>query len=209
MKTRWLQCLIFIQRRGTASLVLILVWLAACGLALHWFLLRHTVQIQQQELSTLQEKTRQQQEKNSLSFVAALPEGNKPPLSAAEEFQTILGHTETLEEYLKKLFQIAGKKNLSLPQGSYKTSTNAAGGYESYSIELPVVGNYQKIRELSEEILLALPFSALEEIRFKRDSASHAILEAKLKFVLFLLPEPADHGMPTGTLPKTMVQEKP
>jgi len=112
-------------------------------------------------------------------------------VNTVQMFQNILGDTHAMPEYLKKIFQVANKKNLIFPAGNYRTSYDAVGGYESYVVELPIVGTYQKIRELSEEILLELPFSALEEMKFKRDSSSGDTLDVRLKFILYLQPKSA------------------
>ena len=201
MKTRFLQCLIFIRSRSVAALLAALIWLLVGGLALEFFLLRQDDQQYKKQLSTLQEKTRNL-EAAQQSVAASVIDVR----SSAEQFHALLGRTDTLQEHLKQLFKLAGKQQLNLPQGNYKVTHNPAGDYESYSIELPVTGSYQKIRKLSEDILLALPFGALEEIQFKRDNSSNATLEVKLKFVLFLRP---DSPQPKTPLAEKTVQEKP
>ena len=110
------------------------------------------------------------------------------PITVAEyplqHFEAVLGDKTRLEDYLKTLFQIARRQNLNLPQGNYKPEH--ANGFDRYSIDLPLRGDYVKVRTICEQMLLALPFSALEEIQFKRESIGEAALETHLRFTLFL-----------------------
>jgi hypothetical protein len=57
---------------------------------------------------------------------------------------------------------------------------------------------FRSIEQFSEQVLADLPFAALEEVSFKRDSVGSRQLEARLKFVFFLA---ADEVATTGTTP--------
>lgn len=196
MKTWWLQSFIFMRRQSPGAWLLFAIWLVAIGLALNLLLLRETGHRNAKEIASLQQDNQE--------FLATRQSANASSdegLNGAQQFQSILGKTSELQGYLKTIFQIAAKKDLSFPVGSYKANYNVAGGYESHILELPITGTYQNIRELSEEILLTLPFSALEEMKFKRDSSNNAMLEVRLRFILFLQPD----GLRPGTPPTGMV----
>jgi hypothetical protein len=196
VKTWWLQSFIFIRRQGTGTWLLFSIWLVTIGLALNLLILRETGHRNAKEIASLQQDNQEllatRQSANTFSDDA---------LTGARQFQSILGKASALQGYLKTVFQIAAKKDLTFPVGSYKANYNVAGGYESHILELPITGTYQNIRELSEEILLALPFSALEEMKFKRDSSNNAMLEVRLRFILFLQPD----GLRPGTPPTGVV----
>ena len=196
MKTWWLQSFIFMRRQSAGAWLLFSIWVVAIGLAFNLLLLRETGHRNAREIASLQ--------KDNQELLATHQSANASTddaLTGAQQFQSILGKASELQGYLKTIFQIAGKKDLSFPVGSYKANYNVAGGYESHILELPITGTYQNIRELSEEILLALPFSALEEMKFKRDSSNNAVLDVRLRFILFLQPD----GLRPGTPPTGMV----
>lgn len=105
-------------------------------------------------------------------------------------FRNILGRTDKIEDYLATLFATADQCGIKLQQGSYRLDTNGAGLYWRYYIELPVLGSFDDIRSFVERYLIALPFSALENIAVSRDEVAQTTVEGKLRFVLFLKPSP-------------------
>lgn len=140
---------------------------------------------------------------------------NAPPLSATlsaeHAFDARLGDNAQLEQYLRTLFEIAGKQNINLAQGNYKVLHSSVGNHAVYTIDLPINGNYGKIKIISEQLLLALPFSALEEIKFKRENVGQAALETQLKFALFLKPfaQPLDSNEKSGLRTENKAEQKP
>ena len=125
-----------------------------------------------------------------------------PPLTLAEErlamFYDNLGERNYVEQQLKTLFAIASKNNLVLSQAEYKPAYNRSGRFHTYQILLPVKGPYPAIRQFCEQMLLAIPFASLDEMAFKRESVGNAVLEAKLRFTLYLSGEPSQPGDAVG-----------
>jgi hypothetical protein len=121
--------------------------------------------------------------KSGVAKVAAAPSQNE---LRASQFYAALGQDGYAEQQLKAMFDIAGKDGLKLNQGEYKATYARNSDTVAYQIELPVTGPYPTIRQFCEEVLLAIPFAALDEISFKRETISSANLEAKLKFTLYL-----------------------
>ena len=87
---------------------------------------------------------------------------------------------------LLTLFAVAAKNGLSLNQAEYKFAANQAGMFHTYSIALPVKGQYASIRAFCEQVLLAIPFASLDQIEFKREAINSPLLEAKIRFTLYL-----------------------
>lgn len=112
------------------------------------------------------------------------------PRPLAEEhlanFYDNLGDQRYAEQQVRTLFAIAGKMQLVLNQAEYKSAFDKNGRYHTYQISLPVRGSYDAIRQFCEQSLLAIPFAALDEINFKREAISSRVLEAKLRFTLYL-----------------------
>ena len=102
------------------------------------------------------------------AFVAALaPAGGTTPL-------------------LEALFGGAAKHGLALHQAEYKWGTDAAGGYRTLEVRLPVKGAYPQIRRFVADTLSAMPAAALEEASFRREGVASASGEARLRFVFYL-----------------------
>ena len=114
------------------------------------------------------------------------PQSNAKSL---DQFYDTLGEEEYVEQQVKLLFALSKKVGLTLQQGEYKASIERQGRFRKYQIVLPVKGSYGLIRQFSESVLVAIPFASLDELNFKRDHISNRVLEAKLRFTLYLSSE--------------------
>jgi hypothetical protein len=101
-------------------------------------------------------------------------------------FYDALGERRYAEQQLKTLFALANKNGLSLAKGQYKLSYEKNSQIYTYQIVLPIKGSYQAIWQFMLQALDAIPFAALNEISFKRDSVSDDLPEARLHISLYL-----------------------
>ena len=116
-----------------------------------------------------------------------------PPPSANENlahFYAALGEKRHAEQQVRQLFDIAAKTGLTLHQGDYKFSVDKAGGVAAYQVTLPVKGAYQNIWQFSLQALSAIPFASLDDIAFRRETISEPVVEARLRFTLYLKEKP-------------------
>ena len=112
-----------------------------------------------------------------------------PPASPAQNlalFYATLGELRDNEQQVKVLFDLAAKAGLSLNQGEYKSAYDQAGRVHTYQVLLPVKGSYAAVWRFTLDVLRVLPFAALDEISFRRDSIGENTLEARLRFTLYL-----------------------
>lgn len=111
------------------------------------------------------------------------------------DFYDALGEKRFSEQQIKTLFALAQKAGLGLNQAEYKTSANKNGNFYTYQMIVPVKGPYRSIRQFCEHTLLAIPFASLDEVSFKRDAIASNVVEARLRFTLYLSdqPSPAAH----------------
>ena len=119
----------------------------------------------------------------------ANPDGRMRPSTNAERaaaFERLLGRGDELESYLGKVFAAARRHGVSLTVGEYRLANDNAGGFRRYHMVLPVKGSFGAIQAFSQQVLLDLPFAALEEIALKRASSEATQIDAKTRFVLFL-----------------------
>ena len=116
-----------------------------------------------------------------------------PPPTANENlslFYATLGEKRHAEQQVKTLFDLAGKAGLSLNRGEYKFAYDKASGVTTYQIALPVKGAYRKIWQFALESLAVVPFAALDEVSFRRDTIADPVVEARLRFTLYLKEAP-------------------
>lgn len=112
-----------------------------------------------------------------------------PPPNANENlaaFYATLGEKRYAEQQVKTLFGIAAKTSLSLDQGEYKFAYDKASRVSTYQITLPVRGPYANIWQFSLQALAAMPFAALDEVNFRRETITEPVVEARLRFTMYL-----------------------
>lgn len=114
------------------------------------------------------------------------------------KFYDVLGDRSEAEQYLKALFAIAARMDLSLDQGEYLWQFDKNSSTYRYQILLPVKGSYSVIRRFCEKTLRDLPFASLDELSFRRESVGEDELDASLRFTFYLkdvLRTPQEAGM--------------
>jgi hypothetical protein len=123
---------------------------------------------------------------------AALAAPPPPPRAIDQErlaaFHDLLGEQGYAEQQVKTLFAAAAKSGLSLNQAEYKSGFDQNGGFATYQVVLPVKGSYAAIRDFCERVLLSVPFAALDDVGFKRETIGNVSLEARLRFTIYLEP---------------------
>lgn len=88
---------------------------------------------------------------------------------------------------------VARRQGVQLNQAEFKFSVEPSGLLGRYSIVLPVKADYRALRGFIREAMREMPGLALEELNIRRSDAKSPVLEAQLRFVLFVAksaPEP-------------------
>jgi hypothetical protein len=112
-----------------------------------------------------------------------------PPPSSNQNlavFYAVLGEQRYTEQQVKVLFDLAAKSGLTLSQGEYKAGYDKASRVSTYQIILPVKGPYQSIWQFAMQGLRDMPFASLDEVGFRRESIADPVVEARLRFTLYL-----------------------
>lgn len=102
------------------------------------------------------------------------------------DFYSALGDAGHTERTLSRLFQAASGAGVMLDKGEYMPARDVIGRFDTYTITLPVKGDYLNIRRFCESVLLTTPYAALDDVRFKRSSVSEPDVKANLRFTMFL-----------------------
>lgn len=113
-----------------------------------------------------------------------------PAMAAARlsAFYAALGDAAHSEHIVAHLFDAADETGVTLDKAEYKPARDTAGRFETYTIVLPVKGDYVHLRRFCEKVLLTVPYAALDDMRFRRSSANDTAVEASLRFTVFLRP---------------------
>ncbi len=177
-----LQLQLAVRRLGLTNSLVVALLLLACG-GFFGVLPELRAHDAQSKVALQRARTSQAQPQ---AVAAPAPSQAEQHLQA---FRDLLGESRFAEQQVKTLFSLAAKNNLSLSQGEYRLLYERSGDFNTYSILLPVHGQYGAIRTFCQQVLLAVPFASLDQVDFKRETVGNTNLEAKLRFTLYL-----DHG---------------
>ena len=124
------------------------------------------------------------------SMSALKPVVSAPALASQRlaAFYAALGDGAHTDGIVARLFDAASETGVALNKGEYKPAHDIAGRFDVYTIVLPVKGDYSSLRRFSEKVLASVPYAALDDMRFKRNSMSDQAVEANLRFTAFLRP---------------------
>jgi hypothetical protein len=114
----------------------------------------------------------------------AAPPAPAPRLDNLDAFYTALGRNA--EQQVRTLFELAAKSGLVLSQGEYKSAWDRNARVHTYQVNLPVKGSYTAIWQFALGALRALPFAALDDVSFRRDSIGDPVVEARLRLTFYL-----------------------
>ncbi|MEA1673182.1 hypothetical protein [Nitrospirillum sp. BR 11163] len=131
-----------------------------------------------------------------VSHAARQPQPATAPLPSAQRnlqaFYDALGDVRYVDQDVAVILDEADRQGLSIAQADYKLGYDKAGLYHVYTMQMPVTGSYAAIRDFCRQVLLSLPYAALEEVSVKRSAIGDATVEARLRLALYL-DGPADY----------------
>lgn len=87
---------------------------------------------------------------------------------------------------LRLLQAAARRQHVALDQGEFKFASEPTEPLARYSILLPIKADYRALRGFTRDALRELPGLALEEVNLRRSDPKSPLLEAQLRFVLFV-----------------------
>lgn len=107
---------------------------------------------------------------------APAPETQNSPLTPAKE----------INDAVLRLFAAAEEHKLALLEGDYRLASSADARYRTYTISLPLKGNYPSIRAFLAQCLRNDPRLALDALEFRRDQIADENLQVRVKLSLFV-----------------------
>jgi len=89
-------------------------------------------------------------------------------------------------DLLQKMFAAAKHQHLELLEGKYRIKHERAGSLLRYEITFPVSGNYLQLHKFIATVLTEIPVVALDSVTFERNKISNSLIDAKIRFSLYL-----------------------
>lgn len=105
---------------------------------------------------------------------------------------------------LAKLQAAAQRRGFVLDQAEFKLASDPAEPLARYAIVLPVKADYRALRRFTHDALQQMPGLALDEVSLRRSDPKSPLLEAQLRFVLFLT-KPLTKSLTMPAAPSTTV----
>lgn len=108
------------------------------------------------------------------------------PAAKLAGFYQFLRREEQPHDWLARLHAASRNAGVELRSASYrlqKTGTRI----DRYEISVPVSGSYARIRTFLENALGEIPVLSLDEVKFKRERAADAAVQAELRLTLHLV----------------------
>lgn len=121
----------------------------------------------------------------SVSAAAFVPPADADAAALAR-FYAALGPRAAADEQVRTLFALAASNGLVLRQGEYRTAYDRNARATAYQVDLPVQGSYGAVWRFALGALQAMPFAALDDIRFRRNAIGDPAVEARVRLTLYL-----------------------
>lgn len=128
-----------------------------------------------------------------VALQARLREADAPaaPADAAATlagFEARFPEPQQITAVLARVHALAGRHGIALERGEFKLDAATDDTLERYAMVLPLKAEYRAVRRFVRDLLREQPALALEEVGLRRDDAGSAVVEARLRFVLFVKP---------------------
>lgn len=109
-------------------------------------------------------------------------------VSPADTRERLLGRfpgEEQLNAELGRLLEIAATEGLQVASGDYRMTPGKDGVFDRYVVNLPLKGNYLKVRSYVTAVRREFPDLAVDDISLRRENIGSSEVEAQLRFILF------------------------
>ena len=102
-------------------------------------------------------------------------------------FYALLPPLGQLPEELERVYALAQAQALELRQAEYRLEQRATGPV-AYRITLPLRGSYAQVRAFLDAVLREMPLASVDALRFERERAADARLDARIHLTLHFRP---------------------
>lgn len=124
------------------------------------------------------------------------------PQQQLAKFEQRFAGERAIAPSVARLQVAAQRRGFVLDQAEFKLASEPAEPLARYSILLPVKADYRALRRFTHDALQEMPGLALDEVNLRRSDPKSPLLEAQLRFVLFLTkPEVSSTTVARAGLP--------
>ena len=105
---------------------------------------------------------------------------------ALQAFYAFFPHIDSSPFWIKELVQVVASTNVEINGAEYRMVREKGWKLARYEMMLPVRGKYPQVRAFIADALRVVPAMALVDVAIKRQGVESELLEASLKFNLYL-----------------------
>ena len=116
----------------------------------------------------------------------ALKDRERPVDEQLNAFYQIFPSEHEATGWVGKIAAIARRDGLELQQADYKVSRDKIGRLTRLQMNLPLSGEYPKIRGFLSDLRTEIPIVSLEQVDFARPKIGDQKVDAKIRLVIFL-----------------------
>lgn len=120
---------------------------------------------------------------------SASQEVDQPVLTPMESFYSGFRHTHDVPEVMKQMLDLSKKNNVQIDSADFKVVKDVDSRLLRYQMQIPVKSNYQNFRVFLNQLMKEVPYLALKETSFKRDTSKDEQLEIRLMVDLYFLAD--------------------
>lgn len=171
-----LQLQLFVYRQGKLSTIIyLLVGLMLVGSVLEVSRSYWQLKKLQEEVVVTEKKVHQ------LKLIDSNPTQQQSPT----DFLNTMQKDKLVESDLNRIFEIAFKNDIDLPQGDYQWTVDPLSSYSKFQITYPVVAPYSSVEKFVTQVLLEMPWMSLNTFDIKRNAIGDAEVNADLVFTMY------------------------
>jgi len=171
-----LQLQLFVYRQGKLSTIIyLLVGLMLVGSAFEVSRSYWQLKKLQEEVVVTEKKVHQ------LKLIDSNPTQQQSPT----DFLNTMQKDKLVESDLNRIFEIAFKNDIDLPQGDYQWTVDPLSSYSKFQITYPVVAPYSSVEKFVTQVLLEMPWMSLNTFDIKRNAIGDAEVNADLVFTMY------------------------
>lgn len=116
-------------------------------------------------------------------------DSSQPVMTPLESFYSGFRHAHEAPEVMKQMLELSKKNNVQIDSADFKVIQDLDGRLLRYQIQIPVKSNYRNFRVFLNQLMKDVPYLALKETSFKRDTSKNDQLEIRLIAELYFLAD--------------------